>query len=150
MLIRCKQAHLVLNWEKCHFMVTEGIVLGHKVSNAGLEVDKAKIDVIAKFPPPTKVKAVRIFDFNEECIKENISFGAVLGQHKKNKKGAENVAVDHLSRLKNPNLEKLRDEDIDDNFPDETLMNFSSNDEEEIPWFADFSNYLVGKFLEKD
>ncbi|GJZ06021.1 hypothetical protein Tco_0539814 [Tanacetum coccineum] len=42
MLVRCKQAHLVLNWEKCHFMVTEGIVLGHKVSNAGLEVDKAK------------------------------------------------------------------------------------------------------------
>ncbi|GJT76683.1 reverse transcriptase domain-containing protein [Tanacetum coccineum] len=44
-------AHLVLNWEKCHFMVKEGIVLGHKVSSAGLEVDKAKIDVISKLPP---------------------------------------------------------------------------------------------------
>ncbi|GJT41318.1 reverse transcriptase domain-containing protein [Tanacetum coccineum] len=42
MLQRCKDAHLVLNWEKCHFMVKEGIVLGHKVSSAGLEVDKAK------------------------------------------------------------------------------------------------------------
>ncbi|GJZ39128.1 putative nucleotidyltransferase, ribonuclease H [Tanacetum coccineum] len=61
MLIRCKQAHLVLNWEKCHFMVTEGIVLGHKVSRKGLEVDKAKINVIAKLPPPTNVKAVRSF-----------------------------------------------------------------------------------------
>ncbi|GKD21583.1 putative nucleotidyltransferase, ribonuclease H [Tanacetum coccineum] len=61
MLIRCKQAHLVLNWEKCHFMVTEGIVLGHKVSHKGLEVDKAKIDVIAKLPPPTNIKAVRSF-----------------------------------------------------------------------------------------
>nr|GEU53381.1 reverse transcriptase domain-containing protein [Tanacetum cinerariifolium] len=61
MLIQCKQAHLVLNWEKCHFMVTKGIVLGHKVSSAGLEVDKAKIDVIAKLPPPTNVKAVRSF-----------------------------------------------------------------------------------------
>ncbi|GJU31904.1 reverse transcriptase domain-containing protein [Tanacetum coccineum] len=61
MLIRCKQAHLVLNWEKCHFMVTEGIVLGHKVSRKVLEVDKAKIDVIAKLPPPTNVKAVRSF-----------------------------------------------------------------------------------------
>ncbi|GKA38440.1 reverse transcriptase domain-containing protein [Tanacetum coccineum] len=61
MLIRCKQAHLVLNWEKCHFMVTEGIVLGHKVSHKGLEVDKAKIDVIAKLPPPINVKAVRSF-----------------------------------------------------------------------------------------
>ncbi|GJX56544.1 reverse transcriptase domain-containing protein [Tanacetum coccineum] len=38
-LQHCKDAHLVLNWEKCHFMVKEGIVLGHKVSGAGLEVD---------------------------------------------------------------------------------------------------------------
>ncbi|GKA71849.1 reverse transcriptase domain-containing protein [Tanacetum coccineum] len=44
MLQRCKDAHLVLNWEKCHFMVKEGIVLGHKVSSARLEVDKAKIN----------------------------------------------------------------------------------------------------------
>ncbi|GJZ47029.1 reverse transcriptase domain-containing protein [Tanacetum coccineum] len=51
MLQRCKDAHLVLNWEKCHFMVKEGIVLGHKVSGARLEVDKAKIDVISKLPP---------------------------------------------------------------------------------------------------
>ncbi|GJY22771.1 reverse transcriptase domain-containing protein [Tanacetum coccineum] len=61
MLIRCKQEPLVLNWEKCHFMVTEGIVLGHKVSSKGLEVDKEKIDVIAKLPSPTNVKAVRSF-----------------------------------------------------------------------------------------
>ncbi|GJX04397.1 reverse transcriptase domain-containing protein [Tanacetum coccineum] len=61
MLIHCKQAHLVLNWEKCHFMVTGGIVLGHKVSSKGLEVDKAKINVIAKLPPPTNVKVVRSF-----------------------------------------------------------------------------------------
>ncbi|GKF03952.1 reverse transcriptase domain-containing protein, partial [Tanacetum coccineum] len=51
MLQHCKYANLVLNWEKCHFMVKEGIVLGHKVSGAGLEVDKAKIDVILKLPP---------------------------------------------------------------------------------------------------
>ncbi|GKC77605.1 reverse transcriptase domain-containing protein, partial [Tanacetum coccineum] len=56
MLQRCKYAHLVLNWEKCHFMVKEGIVLDHKVSNLGLEVDKAKIDVISKLPPPTNIK----------------------------------------------------------------------------------------------
>ncbi|GJU42957.1 reverse transcriptase domain-containing protein [Tanacetum coccineum] len=43
MLQLCKDAHLVLNWEKCHFRVKEGIVLGHKVSEAGLKVDKAKI-----------------------------------------------------------------------------------------------------------
>ncbi|GKA35491.1 reverse transcriptase domain-containing protein [Tanacetum coccineum] len=51
MLQHCKDAHLVLNWEKCHFMVKEGIMLGHKVSNAGREVDKAKIDVISKLSP---------------------------------------------------------------------------------------------------
>ncbi|GJR80038.1 reverse transcriptase domain-containing protein [Tanacetum coccineum] len=50
------------------------------------------------------------------------------------KKGAENAAADHLSRLENPNLEELRDEDIDDNFPDKTLIYISSNDKEEIPW----------------
>ncbi|GJU58229.1 reverse transcriptase domain-containing protein [Tanacetum coccineum] len=61
MLQRCKDAHLVLNWEKCHFMVKEGIVLGHKVSSAGLEVDKAKIDVISKLPPPTNIKGIRSF-----------------------------------------------------------------------------------------
>ncbi|GKA71031.1 reverse transcriptase domain-containing protein [Tanacetum coccineum] len=58
---RCKDAHLVLNWETCHFMVKEGIVLGHKVSSAGLEVYKAKIDVISKLPPPTNIKGVRSF-----------------------------------------------------------------------------------------
>ncbi|GJZ40131.1 hypothetical protein Tco_0586694 [Tanacetum coccineum] len=58
---RTVTAHLVLNWEKCHFMVTEGFVLGHKVSSTGLEVGKAKIDVIAKLPPPTNVKAIRSF-----------------------------------------------------------------------------------------
>ncbi|GJV32756.1 reverse transcriptase domain-containing protein [Tanacetum coccineum] len=61
MLQRYKDAHLVLNWEKCHFMVKEGIMLGHKVSNTGLEVDKAKINVISKLPPPTNIKGVRSF-----------------------------------------------------------------------------------------
>ncbi|GKE96881.1 hypothetical protein Tco_1581736, partial [Tanacetum coccineum] len=61
MLQHCKDAHLVLNWEKCHFMVKEGILLGHKVSSTGLEVDKAKIDVISKLPPPTNIKGIRSF-----------------------------------------------------------------------------------------
>ncbi|GJY66018.1 reverse transcriptase domain-containing protein [Tanacetum coccineum] len=61
MLQHCKAAHLVLNWEKCHFMVKEGIVLGHKVSEAGLEVDKAKINIIYKLIPPTNIKGIRSF-----------------------------------------------------------------------------------------
>ncbi|GJT91809.1 hypothetical protein Tco_1080654 [Tanacetum coccineum] len=58
---RCKDAYLVLNWEKCHFMVKEGIMLGHKVSGAGLEIDKAKIDVILKLPPLPISKVLEAF-----------------------------------------------------------------------------------------
>ncbi|KAL1362807.1 hypothetical protein AAHE18_03G107000 [Arachis hypogaea] len=60
-LKRCQETNLVLNWEKCHFMVTEGIVLGHKISNKGIEVDQAKVEVIEKLPPPANVKAIRSF-----------------------------------------------------------------------------------------
>ncbi|KAK8708359.1 hypothetical protein V6N13_059401 [Hibiscus sabdariffa] len=60
-LSRCEETNLVLNWEKCHFMVDEGIVLGHKISRRGMEVDKAKIEVISKLPPPTTVKGIRSF-----------------------------------------------------------------------------------------
>nr|GEU63007.1 reverse transcriptase domain-containing protein [Tanacetum cinerariifolium] len=56
MLQRCDDTNLSLNWEKSHFMVKEGIVLGHKISKNGIEVDKAKVDVIAKLPHPTTVK----------------------------------------------------------------------------------------------
>ncbi|GJW33718.1 reverse transcriptase domain-containing protein [Tanacetum coccineum] len=61
MLQRCEDTNLVLNWEKCHFMVKEGIVLGHKISKSGIEVDRAKVDVIAKLPHPTTVKGIRSF-----------------------------------------------------------------------------------------
>ncbi|XP_070012186.1 uncharacterized protein [Nicotiana sylvestris] len=60
-LKRCIETNLVLNWEKCHFMVQEGIVLGHRVSSKGIEVDRGKVDVIAKLPPPISVKAIRSF-----------------------------------------------------------------------------------------
>ncbi|GJR31622.1 putative nucleotidyltransferase, ribonuclease H [Tanacetum coccineum] len=263
MLIQCKQSHLVLNWEKYHFMVTQGIVLGHKVSHKGLEI----------LPPihkrffqdlPTHDELLEkdlVFNFDEECnkafqtLKEKLTnapimvspnwslpfklmydasdfaVGVVLGQREekhfrpihfaskslnsaqqnytvtekellavvfafdkfrsylvlsktvvftdhaaikylfskqdakprlirwilllqefdieiKNKKGAENVAADHLSRLEKPNLKELKDEEINDEFPDEFLMSIKT-DEEESPWFADFANYLVGGILRK-
>ncbi|GJV95663.1 reverse transcriptase domain-containing protein [Tanacetum coccineum] len=59
MLKRCEDTKLALNWEKSHFMVKEGIVLGHKISRKGIEVDKAKVDVISKLPHPTTVKGIR-------------------------------------------------------------------------------------------
>ncbi|GJV79699.1 reverse transcriptase domain-containing protein [Tanacetum coccineum] len=202
MLARCEETNLVLNWEKCHFMVKEGIILGHKISKAGIEVDKAKVDVIASLPYPTNVNGIQSFlghagfyrrfikvfskiarpmtqllmkdakfDFSDECIKSfgilrdklitalviiapnwdldfelmcdasDYAIGVVLGQQIekkfrliyyatlkylfskqdakprlirwvlllqeftieiKDKKGAENLVADHLSRLENP------------------------------------------------
>ncbi|GKB94583.1 reverse transcriptase domain-containing protein, partial [Tanacetum coccineum] len=209
MLIRCKQAHLVLNWEKCHFMVTEGIMLGHKVSFKRLEVDKAKIDMIAKLPQPRAVlgqreeKHFRPIHFASKTLnsaqqnytvieKELLAVGFAFDKFRsylvlsktvvftdhaaikylyskqdakprlirwilllqefdikiKNKKGAEKVAADHLSRLEKPNLKELRDEGINDEFPDEFLTSIKT-DEKESPWFANFANYLVGGILIK-
>ncbi|GKC39264.1 reverse transcriptase domain-containing protein [Tanacetum coccineum] len=100
MLKRCEDTNLCLNWEKSHFMVKEGIVLGHKISKNGIEVDKAKVDVIAKLPHPTTVKGVRSFlghaekltkaliliapdwdlPFELICYASDFAIGAVLGQ----------------------------------------------------------------------
>ncbi|GJX75104.1 reverse transcriptase domain-containing protein [Tanacetum coccineum] len=71
MLKRCKDTKLALNLEKSHFIVKEGIVLGHKISKKGIEVDKAKTDVISKLPHPTTVKGIQSFLGHA---------GAVLGQ----------------------------------------------------------------------
>ena len=60
-LIRCEETNLLLNWEKCHLMVKEGIVLGHMIYLRRIEVDKAKIEMIEKLPPPSSVKGIRSF-----------------------------------------------------------------------------------------
>ena len=60
-MIRCEETNLVLNWEKCHFMVKEGIVLGHRISERGIEVDRAKVETIEKLLPPSSVKGIRSF-----------------------------------------------------------------------------------------
>jgi len=60
-LARCKEKHLVLNWEKCHFMVQDGIVLGNRIYEHGIEVDRAKIKVMTSLQAPDNVKAVRSF-----------------------------------------------------------------------------------------
>ncbi|GJW93439.1 reverse transcriptase domain-containing protein [Tanacetum coccineum] len=292
MLKRCEDTNLSLNWEKSHFMVKEGIVLGHKISKSGLEVDRAKVEVIAKLPHPTTVKGVRSFlghagfyrrfiqdfskiarpmthlleketpfFFSEECIDSfntlkrklteapiliapdwdlpfelmcdasDFAIGAVLGQRKnkhfqpihyasktmneaqthytttekellavvyafekfrsylvmsksivytdhsaikylfakkdakarlmrwilllqefdieiRDKKGAENLAADHLSRLENPHQDKLENKEINEAFPLETLGSVALQDQS-TPWFADFANYHAGKFVIK-
>nr|GFA18254.1 reverse transcriptase domain-containing protein [Tanacetum cinerariifolium] len=99
MLKRCEDTKLALNWEKSHFMVKEGIVLGHKISKKGIEVDKAKIEVILKLPHLTTVKGIRRPTLKDKltkapiliapnwdqpfelmCDASDYAVGAVLGQ----------------------------------------------------------------------
>ncbi|GJY42289.1 reverse transcriptase domain-containing protein [Tanacetum coccineum] len=227
MLKRCKDTNLVLNWEKCHFMVKEGIVLGHKISKSGIEVDKAKVDVIAKLPHPTSDLPFEIM-----CDASDYTVGAVLGQRKtkhfqpihyasktmtdaqaryittekellavvyafekfrpylvlsktivytdhstlkyllakqdakprffwwilvlqefdviiRDKKGAKNLAADHLSRLENPHQDVLENKKIMKTFPLETLGMVTFRGDDSTPWFADFANYHAGNFVIK-
>ena len=60
-LERCQEKNLVLNWKKCHFMVTQGIVLGHIVSKNGIEVGKSKVELISNLPTPKCVRDIRSF-----------------------------------------------------------------------------------------
>nr|GEV61441.1 reverse transcriptase domain-containing protein [Tanacetum cinerariifolium] len=197
MLKRCEDTNLVLNWEKCHFMCREWIVLGHKFSKSGIKVDREKVDVIAKLPHPTTVKGVRSFlghagfyqrfiqyfskiarpmthllenetpfVFFKECVDafntlkkklteasilvvpdwnlpfelmcdaSNFAIGAVLLLQEfditiLDKKGYENLAADHLSRLENPHKDVLENKDINENFSLETLGSLSSDS---TPW----------------
>ncbi|GJY97284.1 reverse transcriptase domain-containing protein [Tanacetum coccineum] len=258
MLKWCEDTNLVLNWEKCHFMCREGIMLGHKISKSGIEVDRAKVDVITKLPHPTTIKGVRgflghagfyrrfiqdfskiarpmthlleketPFVFSKDCIdafqtlKKKLTEAPILvvpdwnlpfelmcdasdfaigaemlavvyafekfrpylvlsksivytdhsalkylmnKQHAKprllwwalllqefdiairDKKGSENLAADHLSRLENPHKDVLENKDINEHFPLETLGVISS---ESTPWFADYANYHAGNFIIK-
>ncbi|CAN6581514.1 unnamed protein product [Malus baccata var. baccata] len=59
--MRCQETNLVLNWEKCHFMVSHGLVLGHIISEKGIEVDKSKVELVSSLPIPTTVREVRSF-----------------------------------------------------------------------------------------
>ncbi|GJX00950.1 reverse transcriptase domain-containing protein [Tanacetum coccineum] len=218
MLKRCEDTNLVLNWEKCHFMCREGIVLGHKISKSGIEVDRAKVDVIAKLPHPTAVKVVRSFlghagfyrrfiqyfskiarpvthlleketpfVFSKDCIDAfhtlkkkltealilvcsvygSLSLQVILMKQQDakprllrwvlllqefditicdKKKGSENLAADHLSRLENPHKDVLENKDINERFPLETLGAIAS---ESTPWFVDYANYHAGNFIIK-
>jgi hypothetical protein len=60
-LTRCGEVDLVLNWEKCHFMVKQEIVLGHVISERGIEVDKANVEAVEELPPPMDIKSLRSF-----------------------------------------------------------------------------------------
>nr|GEU56252.1 reverse transcriptase domain-containing protein [Tanacetum cinerariifolium] len=129
MLKQCEDTNLCLNWEKSHFVVKEGIVLGHKISKNRIEVDKAKVKVIDKLPHPTTVK-----EFTFKVI---------------DTKGAENLAADHLSRLENPHQNVLDPKEINESFPLKTLYMVSFRGDSSTPWFSDFANYRAGNFVVK-
>ncbi|GJR92576.1 reverse transcriptase domain-containing protein [Tanacetum coccineum] len=173
MLQRCEDTNLYLNWEKSHFMVKEGIVLGHKISKNGIKVDKAKVNVIAKLPHPTTVKGVRSFLghagfyrrivymdhsalkylFAKKDSKARLLRWVLLLQEFKFKvfdtKRAENLAADHLSRLENPYENVLNPKEINETFPLETLNMVTFRGDSSTPWFADFANYHAGNFIVK-
>ncbi|GJZ58982.1 reverse transcriptase domain-containing protein [Tanacetum coccineum] len=237
MLQRCRDTNLCLNWEKSHFMVKEGFVLGHNISKNGIKVDKAKVDVIAKLHHPTTVKGVQSFlghvgfyrrfikdfskisrpmthllekntsfIFSNECIQafemlkkklteapiliapdwdvpfelmcDASDFAIVYTDHsalnylfaKKDSKarllrwvlllqefkfkvidtqGAENLVADHLSRLENPYENVLDPKEINEKFPLETLKLVTFHGDSSTPWFVDYANYHVGKFIVK-
>nr|GFA12738.1 hypothetical protein [Tanacetum cinerariifolium] len=151
MLKRCEVTKLALNWEKSHFMVKEGIVLGHKVSKKGIKVDKAKIEVISKLSHTTTIKGIRSF------LGHAGFYRAVLGQRIKkhfwpihyasktmnqaeanytttekemlaefdfkviDTHGVENYAAGHLSRLENPYENIFYPKEINETFPLESL-----------------------------
>ncbi|GKC15198.1 reverse transcriptase domain-containing protein, partial [Tanacetum coccineum] len=195
MLKRCEETNLVLNWEKCHFMVKEGIVLGHKISKSEIEVDRAKVDVIAKLPHPTSVKGIMtdaqahyttmekellavVYAFEKFWPYLVLSNTIVYTDHSAlkyllakqdskptllwwilllqefdviihDKKGAKNLAADHLSRLENPHQDDLEKKEINETFPLETLGMISFHGDSNTSWFADIANYHAGNFIVK-
>ncbi|GKE39649.1 reverse transcriptase domain-containing protein [Tanacetum coccineum] len=168
---------------------------------ASIEVDRAKIDVIAKLPYPTNVKGVRSFlghagfyqrfikdfsmiskpmtqllmkvakfDFSDDCkkalniLKEKLNTAPIIISPDWNvtfelmcdasdfavgadKKEAENLVADHLSRLENPILGVFTEEEITDEFPDEHLMILKSELNDDEPWYSIYVNYIVGKIV---
>nr|GEX83446.1 reverse transcriptase domain-containing protein [Tanacetum cinerariifolium] len=160
MLQRCEDTKLCLNYEKSHFMVKEGIVLGHKISKNRIEVNKAKVNVITKLPHPTTVKGDTLVIFSEDCIKafqtlkqklteapiliapnwdlpfelmcdaSDFAIGVVLG-----KRSEKHFRPIHYASKTMTEAES----------------NYTKTEKEMLsvvaPWFADFANYYAGNFI---
>ncbi|GJZ93942.1 reverse transcriptase domain-containing protein, partial [Tanacetum coccineum] len=137
MLKRCEDTNLVLNWEKCHFMVKEGIVLGHKISKSGIEVDKAKVDVIAKLPHPTSVK--------DSPTTKNLMI--IIRDKKKSEK---NHAADHFIKTCKSPPRGFSEQGNYRNISSQETLGMVNLSGEIVPMgFADFANYHARSFMIK-
>jgi len=102
-LSRCEEKNLVLNWEKYHFMVTNGIVLGHIVSSKRIEVDKSKIELIANLPTPKSIKDVRSFLGHAGFYRRFIKDFSVISKSLSNLLTKDNI-LNGLNIVKKPLL----------------------------------------------
>eukprot|EP00253_Pinus_taeda_P033758 PITA_33758 len=118
-LERCIATRLCLSHEKCYMMMTEGLILGHYISVAGIQVDPAKIQILLLIPTPTN---------------QTEEFDITI----RDRPGKENPVADFLSRIPK-SIETVA---VEDQFPDEHLFVVAV----QTPWYADVANYLaVGK-----
>ncbi|GJV47696.1 reverse transcriptase domain-containing protein [Tanacetum coccineum] len=138
---------------KMSFHGKEGIILGHKISKSGIEVDGAKVDVIVKLPYPTNVKGVRSFlghagfyRSKQDAKPRLIRWVLLLQEFTieiKDIKGTKNLAADHLSKLENMELKKLNEEAIRGSFPDEHLMAVHVREPEADPCCKEFLSIVI-------
>nr|GEY60479.1 reverse transcriptase domain-containing protein [Tanacetum cinerariifolium] len=142
MLKWCEDTKLALNWKKSHFMVQEGIGLGHKISKKGIEV----IRIV--YTDHSDLKYL----FAKKDAKSRLLRWILLLQEFDFKvidtKGAKNYAADHLSRLENTYENVFDPKEINETFPLESL-NKNAYQDPSTSWFADFANYHAGKFIIK-
>nr|GEU80109.1 reverse transcriptase domain-containing protein [Tanacetum cinerariifolium] len=158
MLKRCEDTNLCLNWEKIHFMVKEGIVLGHKISKNRIEITRPMTRLLEKDTP---------FFFSNECIeafqtpKKKLTEALILVPPDWDLPfelmcdasdfaiGAENLATAYLSRLENPHQSVFDKKEINETFPLKTLNMVSFRGDSKTPWFVDFANYHARNFVVK-
>ncbi|GJV62089.1 reverse transcriptase domain-containing protein [Tanacetum coccineum] len=115
MLQRCEDTNLVLNWKKCHFMVKEGITIVY-TDHSALKYLLAKQDAT-----PRLLRWILLLqEFDVEI---------------RDKKRAENLAADHLSRLENPQSDPEKKE-ITKTFPLETLGMVTFRGDSNTPWIC--------------